>query len=132
MIPFLEKTLDLSREYASFSAPYDHIADPMIDDADEGLTTAAIQRLFEELRRELLPMVRAICDQPPPEDGCLHRSFGEAAQLDFGLSVAAQMGYDLERGRLDKTHQALCDQSIIARRGNVRQSRPASAGQNCS
>jgi Carboxypeptidase Taq (M32) metallopeptidase len=47
-------------------------------------------------------------DQPPADDGCLHRSFGEAAQLGFGLSVAAQMGYDLERGRLDKTHHPFC------------------------
>ena len=108
MIPFLEKTLELSREYASFFAPYDHIADPMIDDADEGLTTAKIQRLFAELRRELVPMVRAICDQPPADDDCLHRSFGEAAQLGFGLSVATQMGYDLARGRLDKTHHPFC------------------------
>jgi carboxypeptidase Taq len=108
MIPFLEKTLDLSREYASFFAPYDNIADPMIDEADEGLTTATIQRLFAELRRELIPMVRAICNQPPADDGCLHRSFGEAAQLGFGLSVATQMGYDLERGRLDKTHHPFC------------------------
>jgi carboxypeptidase Taq len=108
MIPFLERTLDLSREYASFFAPYHHIADPMIDDADEGLTTAAVQRLFAELRRELIPMVRAICDQPPADDGCLRRSFGEAAQLSFGLSVAAQMGYDLERGRLDKTRHPFC------------------------
>jgi carboxypeptidase Taq len=108
MIPFLEQTLDLSREYASFFAPYHHIADPMIDDADEGLTTATIQRLFAELRRELIPMVRAICDQPPADDGCLHRSFGEAAQLSFGLSVAKHMGYDLERGRLDKTHHPFC------------------------
>jgi carboxypeptidase Taq len=108
MIPFLERTLDLSREYASFFAPYHHIADPMIDDADEGLTTAAVQRLFAELRRELIPMVRALCDQPPADDGCLRRSFGEAAQLSFGLSVAAQMGYDLERGRLDKTRHPFC------------------------
>ena len=108
MVPFLEKTLELSREYASFFAPYDHIADPMIDEADEGMTTATIQRLFAELRRELIPLVRAICDQPPADDGCLRRSFGEADQLGFGLSVAAQMGYDLERGRLDKTHHPFC------------------------
>ena len=108
MIPFLEKTLDLRREYASFFAPYDHIADPMIDDADDGMTTATIQRLFAELRRELIPMVRTICDQPPADDGCLRRSFGEEAQLGFGLSVATQMGYDLKRGRLDKTHHPFC------------------------
>ena len=85
MIHFLEKTLDLSREYASFFAPYEHIADPMIDEADEGLTTATIQHLFAELRRELVPMVHVICDQLPADDNCLHRSFAEVAQLGFGL-----------------------------------------------
>ena len=108
MIPFLEKTLDLSREYASFFDPYEHIADPMIDEADEGLTTASIQHLFAELRHELVPMVRAICDQPPADDTCLHHLFAEAAQLGFGLSIATHMGYDLERGRLDKTHHPFC------------------------
>src|ERR1700704_1076056 len=108
MIPFLEKTLDLSREFALFFGPYDHIADPMIDDADEGMTAAAVQHLFAELRRELVPMVHAISDQPPPDDAFLRRSFGETEQLAFGLSVATQMGYDLARGRLDKTHHPFC------------------------
>jgi len=108
MIPFLETTLELGREYAAFFAPYDHIADPMIDDADEGMTTATVQRLFTELRKELVPLARAICDQPPPEDAFLRRTFGEAEQLAFGLGVARQMGYDLARGRLDKTHHPFC------------------------
>jgi carboxypeptidase Taq len=108
MIPFLETTVELSREYASFFAPHAHIADPMIDDADEGMTTATVQHLFAELRPELTALVRAIGEQPPPEDAFLHRSFGEAEQLAFGLSVARQMGYDLERGRLDKTHHPFC------------------------
>ena len=108
MIPFLEKTLELSREYASFFAPSDHIADPMIDDADEGMTTATVRRLFAELRRELVPMVRAICDQAPPDDAFLRRPFGEAEQLAFGLSAAVAMGYDLARGRLDKTAHPFC------------------------
>ena len=108
MIPFLEQTLELSREYASFFAPFDHIADPMIDDADQGMTTATIQRLFAELRRELVPLAHAICDQPPPEDAFLRRSFAEPEQLAFGLAVARALGYDLERGRLDKTHHPFC------------------------
>jgi carboxypeptidase Taq len=108
MIPILEKTLDLSREYASFFAPFQSIADPMIDDADHGMTTVAIRTLFAELRRELVPLVRATCELPPADDSCLRHSFDEDAQIAFGLSIAARMGYDLERGRLDKTHHPFC------------------------
>jgi carboxypeptidase Taq len=108
MRPLLEKTLDLSREYADFFAPYDHIADPHIDDADEGMTTAAIRALFAELRRELVPIVRAIAEQPVTDDGCLRTHFGEAAQLDFALAIAKRFGYDLQRGRLDKTLHPFC------------------------
>ena len=108
MIPYLEKTIELSREYAGFFGRCDHIADPMIDDADEGMTTALVRTLFAELRRELVPIVRAIAEQPLTDDGCLRTHFGEAAQLDFGLSIAQRFGYDLRRGRLDKTHHPFC------------------------
>jgi len=106
--PYLEQTLDLSREYAGFFAPYDHIADPLIDDADQGMTTSSIRDLFANLRRELVPMVRAIAQQPPTDDRCLHAAFDEDDQLDFGLMIAERMGYDLKRGRLDETHHPFC------------------------
>jgi carboxypeptidase Taq len=108
MVPFLERATDLGREYADFFAPYEHVADPLIDDADEGMTTASIRTLFAELRNELVPIVRTICDQPAADDGCLRGSFGEPAQLDFGLSVVKRIGYDFDRGRLDKTVHPFC------------------------
>jgi len=108
MVPFLEQLLDISREYAEFFAPYGHIADPFIDDAEEGMTTASVQKLFKALRRELVPLVRAIAEQAPADDRCLHQTFGEPAQLAFGLQAAQRMGYDLDRGRLDKTHHPFC------------------------
>jgi carboxypeptidase Taq len=117
MRPFLERILDLSREYADFFAPYQHIADPLIDDEDEGVTATSIRALFTELKREMAPLVRAISDQAPIDDGCLRGHFGEDAQLDFNLAVAARLGYDLERGRLDQTHHPFCTKFSI---GDVR------------
>ncbi|MET0630211.1 MAG: carboxypeptidase M32 [Xanthobacteraceae bacterium] len=117
MRPFLEQALELSRDYAGFFAPYRHVADPLIADVDEGVTTAAVRALFAELRRELVPMVRAISDQPEVDDGCLRKAFGETAQLEFGLSVARRLGYDLKRGRLDQTHHPFCTKFSI---GDVR------------
>jgi carboxypeptidase Taq len=108
MVPFLEQQLDLTREYSGFFAPYDHIADPHIDDADAGMTTAAIKRLFADLRRELVPIARVIGEQPVADGSCLHAAFDEAPQLAFGLAVARHFGYDLDRGRLDKTHHPFC------------------------
>ena len=81
MVPFLEKAVDLSREYAGFFAPYQHVADPLIDAADEGMTTVAIRSLFAELRRELIPLVRAISAQPMTGDDCLHGYFQRAGAV---------------------------------------------------
>jgi carboxypeptidase Taq len=106
--PFLERTLDLSCEYAEFFAPYQHVIDPLIDDMDEGMTCASVKALFTELRCELVPLVRAICDRPPADDSCLHGVFAETPQLDFSLAIATAYGYDLARGRLDRTLHPFC------------------------
>jgi carboxypeptidase Taq len=108
VLPFLERAVGLSREYAGFFAPYKHVADPLIDAAEEGMTTASVRSLFAELRSELLPIARAISDQPVPGDDCLRGFFREPAQLDFSLSVVRRFGYDMDRGRLDKTHHPFC------------------------
>ena len=104
MAPFLERTIELSREYAGFFAPYAHIADPLIDGADEGMTVASVRALFAAMRRELVPIVHAIAAQPAADDTALRGSFDEPAQLAFGRSVVERIGYDFDRGRLDKTH----------------------------
>jgi carboxypeptidase Taq len=113
MLPFLERALDLGREYAGFFAPYAHVADPHIDDADEGMTAASIGKLFSELRRELVPLLRAISEQPPIDDSCLHGTFEAAAQLRFSRTMAERIGYDFERGRLDTTHHPFCTKLSI-------------------
>lgn len=108
MRPFLEKAIDLSREYAEFFAPYQHIADPLIDASEQGMTAALIRALFAALREELLPLVADICSQPPLPDDCLRGFFPEKAQLDFGRMAVERLGYDFNRGRLDNTHHPFC------------------------
>jgi len=108
MVPYLERTLELSREYSSYFASYKHVADPHIDDADEGMTTASTHKLFEELKTHLVPIVRAICEQPAADDSSLRQTFAKAGQLDFARHVAERLGYDVRRGRLDLTHHPFC------------------------
>lgn len=100
----LAKTLDLSRQLAGYFAPYEHIADPLIDWADYGMKASVIRPLFAQLRGQLVPIVEAIASQPPADDACLRQHFGEQAQWDFAVDVIKRFGYDFTRGRLDKTH----------------------------
>ncbi|HRX01798.1 MAG TPA: carboxypeptidase M32 [Anaerolineae bacterium] len=102
--PMLEKTLDLSRRYADYFPGYDHIADPLIDESDPGMTVATLRPLFKELRAQLVPLVDAIAAQPVPDDSFIYRDFMEQQQWDFGVDIVRRYGYDFERGRQDKTH----------------------------
>jgi carboxypeptidase Taq len=102
--PLLEQTVDLSRRLADFFPGYAHIADPLIDFADEGLTAADVRALFADLRAQLVPLARAITAQPPADDSCLRQHYPEPAQLAFGEEVIRRYGYDFGRGRQDKTH----------------------------
>jgi carboxypeptidase Taq len=85
MVPYLERTLDLSREYSSYFASYKHVADPLIDDADEGTTTVSIRKLFSELKASLSRWcVRSasnlsVTTPAPRNHGCARRRSPRAA-----------------------------------------------------
>src|SRR5579871_1502829 len=85
MRPILEGTLDLSRRMAEFFAPYDNIADPLINFADYGMKAESVSKVFAQLREGLVPLVKTILDQPPFDDSFVYHQYPQQAQLDFGL-----------------------------------------------
>ncbi|MCU0495510.1 MAG: carboxypeptidase M32 [Chloroflexaceae bacterium] len=102
--PYLETTLEMSRQAANYFPGYQHIADPLINWSDYGMSAATVRALFAELRSQLVPLVQAITSGEPADDSCLHQHYPEGQQLAFGLMMAQRYGYDLNRGRQDKTH----------------------------
>ncbi len=111
-IPYLETTLDLSREFAGFFPGCEHVMDPLIG-PDEGFTASEIAALFAELRAELRPLVEAVAEKPVVPDRCLHQTFPAARQLAFATKVAVDFGYDLKRGRIDLSPHPFC--TVFAR-----------------
>ncbi len=101
--PYLEKTLELSQELADYFTGWEHIADPLIEQFDRGMTVATVRSLFTPLRQQLIPIVEAIKTAPDIDDTCLHQFYPEAEQLNFGQCVIFRLGYDFNRGRQDKT-----------------------------
>ncbi|WP_414657484.1 carboxypeptidase M32 [Deinococcus sp. VB343] len=104
MVPYLEKTLDLSLQAASY---FPEFADPMdyyINESDEGMTAEQVGQVFAELRGALVPLADAVIAAGAPRTDFLARGFDQNKQLAFGERVIRDYGYDFTRGRQDLTH----------------------------
>ncbi len=101
--PYLERIVELRRQYASFFAPYDHVYDPLLDDFEPGLKTGDVQAIFGALRPQQVEIIQAITARPQVDDAFLHRTYPEQGQWDFGVDVITRFGYDWNRGRQDKS-----------------------------
>ncbi len=110
--PVLEKNLELARREAAYLGCGDAPYDAMIDKHDPGLTAAAIGRLFDELRRELVPLMRAITASPAAERaraiGERLQGFPAETQRTFLREVTEQIGFDYARGRIDVSLHPFC------------------------
>jgi carboxypeptidase Taq len=102
--PHLEKIVDLEIQLANHLGYPDCIYDALLDQYEPGMTTAQVQAIFDDLKKELIPLVRALSAKVDRvEDACLHREFDEQKQWDFGVQVIQRIGFDFQAGRQDKS-----------------------------
>ncbi|WP_243373209.1 carboxypeptidase M32 [Geotalea sp. SG265] len=99
--PYLQTTIDLSREYANFFSPYEHIADPLIQNEEYGMKVSLLRPVFKEIKEGIVPLVKEISSKAEPDDQFLFKSYPQKKQLDFGLKVIKAFGYNFKRGRQD-------------------------------
>jgi carboxypeptidase Taq len=101
--PALEQTVALQRETAEAMGYEAHPYDAMLMQYEPGETAASLRTLFASLRAGIAPLLGAVQSAQDPASHFLHRHFPEQAQRGFALTLADRIGYDLQRGRLDKT-----------------------------
>ena len=115
--PHLRRVVDLNVEKAALLRPLvaeergpgyapsdaDARYDALLDEFEPGATTASVTAAFDALRAGLVPLVEAVAQRPAPEDAFLRKNFPEDAQWALGLEVARAFGYDLQRGRQDRS-----------------------------
>lgn len=107
--PWLEKILHLKRQYAAAVHPDRPIYDALLDDYEEGMTTATLDPLFETLKRETVPLVAAIRERGKANsDELLTRDYDEAAQEQFSTYILAECGFPKDRSRVDRSVHPFC------------------------
>jgi carboxypeptidase Taq len=102
--PWLERILLLKRREADClehdGTPYD----ALLEDYEPGARSADLARMFAALRSELSPLLAEIAAGPRrTKPAILRREYPIDRQRIFAEAVAADLGFDFERGRLDVT-----------------------------
>lgn len=107
--PHLEKILPLQREAAEHLGYEDHLYDALLDGYEPGAKKARLEKMFEELKTELVPLIRSISERDGEDrEAPLYGAFDEKAQQRFGEEVITRFGYDWDRGRQDRTVHPFC------------------------
>ncbi|MGN6392722.1 MAG: carboxypeptidase M32 [Gemmatimonadales bacterium] len=100
--PWLERIVTLKRGEADCVGYAEEPYDALLEDFEPGLRSRVVARLFAALRRELVPLVdRLAGGARRPDLSVLRRHFPRERQRRFGETVAAAVGFDFTRGRMD-------------------------------
>lgn len=106
--PHLEKMLKFAKmesEYQGFKEnPYDY----WIDKHDPYMNQETIDILFTELKKGLLPLVKTIINSPIKADTSVLKTFPTSKQKSFVKKAVKKLGFDFQRGRLDKSIHPFC------------------------
>lgn len=101
--PHLEQIVQLTIEKAE-ALGYEEVRyDALLDQYEPGMTTKQVQRIFAPLREDLVPVVERLASHANTNGSPLHRTYDEQGQWDFGMAVLEDIGYDLTRGRQDRS-----------------------------
>ena len=106
--PHLETLLDITRQIALARAPHAPIYDTLLDDYEEGLTCAALEPIWAELKAATVPLVANIGKAAPIDDSILFLEYDVADQRAFAEKVLTDCGFDWNRGRQDTSVHPFC------------------------
>jgi carboxypeptidase Taq len=102
--PWLEKIVHLKRAEAESLGFEGSAYDALLENHERGARSAELEKLFDSLRVDLVPLANAITHaRRRPTASVLRRHYPLDRQRLFAEAAAAAVGFDFRRGRLDAT-----------------------------
>ena len=96
--PHLQNMIDMVRQRCEYTDPGKDCYDVLLDQYEEGMTAAEIDRVFEELKEGLLPMLEAILSRPYRDAGIQNGFYPVPAQKKVQRLLLEYIGFDFGRG----------------------------------
>jgi carboxypeptidase Taq len=106
--PVLKRFMELKKEWAQCVFPDLTPYDANIDNFERGTTMAEITPIFERLKSELIPLIKAVQDKPAPDTSFLQGTFPVDKQEVLGKKISTDMGFAFDQGRMDVSVHPFC------------------------
>jgi carboxypeptidase Taq len=102
--PYLEKIVELRRQYVDCFEPADEDYDHLLDIYEPGMKTAEVRAVFDELKEGLVPLIAEISERADAvDDSCLRGEFPIEAQKRVEGKILEDFGFTPDSWRLDET-----------------------------
>lgn len=107
----LQHITDLKRAEAELLGYQDHPYNAMLELYEPGLTVAQLDPVFEALRKGTTELLKAIAPHASSvSNGVLYRRYDKQRQLKFASKLVSNLGFSMERGRIDLSEHPFCTQ----------------------
>lgn len=101
----LAEMITIKREEANLLGWTEHPYDALLDDYEPGFTSAQLDTLFTDVRKQLVAFAAQIRKKAQVDDSFLYKFYPHQKQWGFGIDLLKNMGYDFEAGQQDiSTH----------------------------
>ena len=101
--PHLAKMIEMTKEMMGYMHPGEEVYDALLNQYEEGMDSATIDRLFEELKEGLIPLVDQIIAAEQPDDSKFKKYFDVDAQKKVQKLLLDYIGFSWERGTVGET-----------------------------
>ena len=95
--PVLEQIVAFNQKFAGYYNAELPTYDALLNEYEEGLTSASLDDFFAQLRSELVPLIHAISKAEQIDNSFLHRHYPVNQQKEFASYLMDAMGLDRTR-----------------------------------
>jgi carboxypeptidase Taq len=97
----LHELIQMKKQEADLLGYENHPYNALMNDYDKGLTVSTVDKIFADLKPQLLELIDSIKNKVPVDNSFLHQNFNKQGQWEFGIEILKRMGFDFDAGRQD-------------------------------
>ena len=105
--PYLEKLVNEQMNLLSYRKDSRSNYDILLDDNEEGWNTQRYDAFFDEVKKELVPLIHAISGKEETDDSFLHQSFDIDEQRKLMKEILEYLGFTEKWGKLGESEHPL-------------------------